>query len=399
MALTTLHVNMLGEFSLRTEQAEINDGANRSRKIWLLLAYIIYNRSRPIPPAELIELLWSGEESSSNPGNALKTMFHRLRNMLDEIQEHAGRELILRREGTYAWNTDIPLELDIDRFDELCQKGLTAQSEEEKLNVWLQALKLYNGDFLDKMSSEPWVVPIAAYFHNLYVQTVLDTLPLLESRERWEETSALCQAALVHEPYMEELYTHQMSALLKLGQSQDAVKVYENMSELLLSNFGVMPSDAVRSLYREAIRTVNTKEVSPGFILEQLRESAAPGGALVCDYDIFKVIYHSVARSIARSGDAVHLVLISAQTSGGEALPKRSLDRVVENLQEIIRSGLRRGDIVARCSVSQFILLLPHANYENSRMVCERISRNFSRMYPHSPAVLRSSIHPLEPTL
>lgn len=397
MALTTLHIKMLGEFCLQNGDAEINDGANRSRKIWLLLAYLIYNRNRPVPPEDLIELLWGDEESSSNPGNALKTMFHRLRNMLDELDERGGRELILRREGTYAWNTDIPLELDIDLFDELCQKGTATQDEEERLSIWLKALTLYHGDFLDKMSSEPWVVPIATYFHNLYVQTVLDTLPLLESRERWADGAELCKAALVHEPYMEELYTHLMTAYLRQGLSQDAVKVYETMSELLLSNFGVMPSDEIRTLYREAIRTVNTKEVSPGFILEQLRESSSVGGALVCDYDIFKIIYHSVARSIARSGDAVHLVLISAQTASGEPLPKRSLDRVVENLQEVIRGGLRRGDVMARCSVSQFVLLLPHANYENSRMICERISKSFSRMYPHSPAVLRSSIHPIEP--
>lgn len=397
MTMNTLNIKMLGEFSLRNGEAEINDGANRSRKIWLLLAHLIYNRSRTIPPEELIELLWSNEESSTNPGNALKTMFHRLRNMLDELGGQGGRELILRREGTYAWNTDISLELDVEQFDALCQQGATARAEEEKLNIWLQALALYKGDFLDKMSSEPWVVPIAAYFHNLYVQTALRALPMLESRERWADAAELCKAALVHEPYLEELYSHLMTAYLRQGLSQSAVKVYESMSELLLSNFGVMPSDEIRALYREAIRTVNTKEVSSGFILEQLREDASPAGALVCDYDIFKIIYHSVARSIARNGDAVHLALISAQTSTGEMLPKRSLDRVVENLQEIIRTSLRRGDVMARCSVSQYVLLLPHANYENSRMICERISRNFSRMYPHSPAVLRSSIHPLEP--
>lgn len=102
MSLSELHVNMLGEFSLASGGAEINDGANRSRKIWLLLAYIIYNRNRPVAPEELYTLLWEEEESSSNPGNALKTMFHRLRNLLNELYPHGGRDLIVRREGAYA---------------------------------------------------------------------------------------------------------------------------------------------------------------------------------------------------------------------------------------------------------------------------------------------------------
>ena len=397
MSLSSLTVKMLGEFSLKSGDTEINDGANRSRKIWLLLAYIIYNRNRPVSSEELFSLLWEEEESSSNPGNALKTMFHRLRNLLNELDPHGGRELIVRREGAYAWNTKVPLTLDIDRFDQLAQAGLEARDPEKKLTLYLEALSLYNGDFLNKMSSEAWVVPIAAYYHNLYIQMVMETLPLLEERERWADTARLCQSALEQEPYMEGLYCHQMSALLRQDKSQEAVKVYEAMSELLLANFGIMPSDEARNLYREAIRTVNDRTVSSGFILDQLRESSAAQGALVCDYDIFKVIYHSVARSVARSGDAVHLVLISAMGEEGDVLSRRSLDRVVENLQELIRASLRRGDIVARCSVSQFILLLPHANYENSRMVCDRIIKAFRRMYPHSPAALHTSIHPLEP--
>ena len=135
MSIQSLKVNMLGEFCLTTGDAEVNDSVNRSRKIWLLLAYIIYNRSRPIPPDELIDLLWSNEESSSNPGNALKTMFHRLRNMLNELDPNGGRDLILRREGTYAWNTALPMELDVERFDALCQAGSDAANEKERLST------------------------------------------------------------------------------------------------------------------------------------------------------------------------------------------------------------------------------------------------------------------------
>lgn len=397
VSLSELHVNMLGEFSLASGGAEINDGANRSRKIWLLLAYIIYNRNRPVAPEELYTLLWEEEESSSNPGNALKTMFHRLRNLLNELDPHGGRDLIVRREGAYAWNTEVPLTLDIDRFDQLAQTGLKAKDPTKKLDHYMEALSLYRGDFLDKMPSETWVVPISAYYHNLYVQMALEALPLLEERERWTDMTQLCRNVLAQEPYMEGIYCHLMNALLRQGEFQKAVKVYESMSELLLSSFGIMPSDKARNLYREAIRTVNDRTVSSGFILEQLRESSAAQGALICDYDIFKVIYHSVTRSVGRSGDAVHLALISVDGEDGSPLSRRSLDRVVENLQDLIRSCLRRGDVVSRCSVSQFIMLLPHANYENSRMICERIVKAFRRAYPHSPALLHTSIHPLEP--
>ena len=71
----------------------------------------------------------------------------------------------------------------------------------------------------------------------------------------------------------------------------------------------------------------------------------------------------------------------------------------MENLQELIRFSLRRGDVAARCRVSPYILLLPQANYENSCKVCERIIKGFCRQYPHSPAQLHYSVQPLEPNL
>ena len=154
-----------------------------------------------------------------------------------------------------------------------------------------------------------------------------------------------------------------------------------------------------RAIYREAVRTVNDRALTPEAMQEQLREPPSQAGAMLCDYDFFRVIYHAEARAVVRNGNAVHIALLSVTGEKGSPLPRRSLDRVMEHLQEIIRTGLRKGDIASRCSVSQYILMLPQANYENSRMVCDRVIRAFFRQYPHSPAQLHYSVQPLEPNV
>ena len=398
MAGAELRVCMLGGFSISLGDREINDGDNRSKKVWLLLAYMIYCRNRSISQEELIDLLWGDEEGSSNPVNALKTMFHRVRSLLSQLDPEAGHKLIVRREGSYAWNDALPFSFDVEKFEALCKAGAlpTAEDAPEKA---LEAASLYRGDFLPKLATEPWVVPISAYFHGLYLQTVQMAVPLLENRGRLREASELCRSALAVDPYDEGLYQHLMRELLALGNQREVVQIYENMSELLFSNFGIMPSDETKSLYREASKTVNEREVSPGTVREQLRESDSIGGALLCDYDFFKIIYQAEARAVARSGDAVHIGLLSVTGAGEEPLAKRSLDRCMDNLQELIRTSLRRGDIASRCSVSQFIVMLPQANYENSLMVMDRIVRAFGRQYPHSPAILHYSVQPLEPNV
>ncbi len=397
MSAKQLCVRMLGNFSICMEDKSIDDSGNRSRKVWLLLAYMIYCRKRPITQEELISLLWGEEEGSANPLNALKTMFHRVRTMLNQLDDSAGHSLIVRRSGSYAWNMEIPIDLDVEEFDALCRKGMLAKDEERRLEYYQKALELYQGDFLSRLSSEPWVVPISAYFHNLYLEAVKEVLILLEARNRKQEAADLCRSALEVEPYNEDLYRHLIRDLMDVGSQRDAIAVYEEMNELFFSNFGVMPAEDIRALYREAIRTVNDRAIPLGVVREQLKEAEVRPGALMCDYDFFKVLYHAEARFLARSGDAVHIGLLSVTGEGGRELPKRSLDRVMENLEELVRNNLRKGDVASRCSISQYILMLPQANYENSCMVCGRIVKAFGRQYPHSPAELHYSVQPLEP--
>ena len=99
-----LYVQMLGGLSIGTENTKISDRDSRSRKIWILLAYMIYHRHRIVEQEELINLLWGEDERGENPTGALKTMLHRARSVLDKLWFKAGRDLILNQNGGYVWN-------------------------------------------------------------------------------------------------------------------------------------------------------------------------------------------------------------------------------------------------------------------------------------------------------
>jgi DNA-binding SARP family transcriptional activator len=391
-----LKIQMLGGFSLLWNGQEITDSDNRSRKVWLLLAYMICCRNHSIAQNELFSLLW-GDEGTTNPVNALKTMFHRVRTMLDGLGSGAGHILIVRRDGNYTWNNAIPLTVDVEEFEALCHSATSQTEPKAQLKLYLDVLELYRGDFLPKLSSEPWIVPQSTYFHNLYLQTLRSVLPLLREQQRQSEIVALCSRAIVVEPYDEGLYQFLMRAQLDLGDQQSVIKTYETMSDLLYANFGIMPADESKALYREAVRTVNERSINLGLLREQLDEVDSSPGALLCDYDFFRIIYQAEARAVARSGDAVHIALLSATGNESKPLSRRSLDCCMDNLQDVIVGNLRRGDVVSRCSVSQYIVMLPQANYENSCIVCDRIIRAFSRQYPHSPATLNCTVQPLVP--
>lgn len=395
---STLHIQMLGGFSIRQGDRSVDDRSNRMKKVWLLLAYLIFCRNSVTTQDNYLSLLQgAGSDDSADPNGRVKAIFHRTRTMLNQINDTAGHDWIIRKNGTYAWNTDIPLTLDAEEFESLCKAGEAAADDESRLALYRQALDLYQGDFLPKLSMELWVMPINAYYHQMFLNVAEQALALMESREHWDDVSVLCEKVLKIEPYSEAVYQHLMRARIARKDRAGALHAYEKMSELLFSAFGVMPSEESRTLYREASREEERFTVPTASVRDQLKEPAAAKGALYCEYDFFKLLYQVQARTLLRSGDVIHIALFSIHGPKNKDLPRRSLDLAMNNLQALILGNLRQGDVVTRCSASQLIVMLPQANYENSCAVCQRILKAFIRQYPHSPANIHYSVQPLEP--
>lgn len=392
-----LRVSMLGGFTLSLDGQTVDDSSNRMKKVWLLLAYLIYCRGKHTTQDNYLSLLQGNKADTEDLSGRLKALFYRARTMLDQLSPDAGHQLIVRKNGTYCWNTDIPMVLDIDEFDRL--RGAAPLEEDVHLANCLQALELYKGDFLPKLAMEHWAMPIHAYYHQAYLDTAQQALVLLEKRDQWQDAAELSRKALQIEPYSESLYQHRMRCLLALEDRSAVISVYEQMSELFFDTFGVMPSEESRQLYREASKQVNSQSVTMHAVKEQLQEPEKAKGAMFCEYDFFRLLYQVQARSIARSGEVIHIALLSVHGQFGKALARRSLDIAVENLKELILGNLRQGDVVSQCSMSQLVIMLPQANYENSCAVCQRIMKAFYRQYPHSPTELHFHVHPLEPML
>lgn len=389
----TFQIQMLGGFTLRygNREAAVN---GRSKKLYLLLAFLILERDRPVPLEELAELLWPGQAPDAGTPNTLKALLHRARTCLDQLGEGMGLALLRNREGRCQWNPEASVDLDVDRFLQVCRQAERTAAQEERLSLGLEAMALYQGDLLPELNSHPWAASRAEAPRLSYLQTVLNVLPLMGNQDRWAQAAELAGRALKLAPGQEELCRWRMEALLHLGRRDEAAQAYENFQERLLAKLGVIPSDSLRTLYREVRRDLDPRTISPVTLLERLREPPRPG-ALLCEYDFFRIICHSMVRMAGRSGEPLHIALISVVGAGNTALPRHSLDRCMDNLQEIILSHLRQGDAAARCSASQFVLLLPQASYENGRQICQRINRAFSRQFPHSPAALRASVQSL----
>lgn len=388
-----LKIQMLGGFSLRLGKRELQDTDTRSKKVWVLLAYLIIHREQTVAQRTLIDLLWGDETDPINPENALRITMHRTRTLLEQLSPELGRGMILRRRGGYQWNGGG--EVDSERFEALCCQK--AEDPDLRLRNLMEAISLYRGDYLPRQSGEVWVVSTAAYLHNLFVSAAQEAVELLIQQGRSHEAAGVCRRCLALEPCHEGFCRELMQLLAAAGDRRGAAEVYDRLSKRLFDDFGISPSEETRAVYRAAAYSPEDRVLSIDDVMGNLRESDAPSGALQCDFDYFRILCHALSRTMERSGGAAHVVLLDVISTAEREMPRQTIDRVMGQLSQQIRLSLRWGDVFCQCSVSQFTVLLSRANFENCQMICDRILRNFRRAYPYVPIRIAYQIRPLSP--
>ncbi len=392
MSFHVLKIQTLGKLSFSYGERQLVS-TSRSKLIWNILAYLLCHRDEFVSTEELISIAWN-QEKNDNPAGAMRTAIHRARSLLKDLDPNA--DFLISKNGGYMWNPEIEMDVDIDRLDKL---ATAVNADPEDISSCLAALELYQGKFLPIQASEMWVMPIQTYYHNVYEWLLAQALPRLEKDGRTGDGIRICRQALAIDPYAEKTYQHLMRFLLTEGDRQEVVRIYEEMSKLLLSTFGILPDQESRSLYRQALESVkNTSVITPEDARNDLCEQGAITGALVCDYDFFRIMYQAQARTIVRSGQVIHTVLLTLKSRQKREVSEKSLSLAMDNLQRHMCRALRKGDVITRCSSSQFLVMLPSANYENSCKVCQRFIASFEKKYPHSPIYVDFYVQALDPS-
>lgn len=386
-----VEVRMLGQFSLTWGGQTISDAAGRGKKVWSLLAYLILHRDAPVSRQKLVELLWGDEADSSDPENVLRITLHRVRSLLEQLSPEEGRGFIAFQDGGYQWVA--PTNVDTDRFDELTRGR--APSREQLLQDLMEAVELYQGDFLPRGSGEGWVVPVAAHYRGRFLSAAQDAVALLIAENRQGEAITLCRKAIAEDPYHEFFYQALMQLLAQEGSRHSAMAAYEELRKRLHDDFGILPDEKTRSIYRKIAYAPGETALPMDTVMDALQEEDALPGALQCDYDSFRTLCYCESRSIERTGREDQIVLINVAATPELPLTRRALDTVMDDLAEQIQKGLRRGDSFCRCSVSQYIILLRDASLENGQMVCSRILAGFRRACPNARVRLLSRVQPL----
>lgn len=373
----TMQVTLFGKFKLQYNDLTLTQEAIRSDKVIKLFVYIISHRNHPISTQELSDILWQNEDID-NPIGALKNLIYRLRTIIKKTFNID--QCILTGRGTYAWNNAVLVNVDAECFDELARKIKEEQNDEETLLVYYRELaELYQGTYMAKHSSEHWILPISTYYHSTFLSLIKEYLKLLDDKQMYEEMEVVAKKAIDLDALEEFIHYSLIKALIGQGKQQIAIDHYKATTHMLYETLGTRPSQQLQDLYKELQKIRNNQELDLITIQKDLDEQQAKG-AFFCEYGTFKEIYRLQARMAGRLGISMYLSLITILPNQGD-MDSESYLKVVtksmKNMKEILESSLRVGDIIARYSSSQYIVLLPTCTFEDATKVMQRLLNKY----------------------
>lgn len=311
-----------------------------------------------------------------------------------------ANEYIIQKGGIYSWNSSINIILDTDIFIKKIKEARNKNiKKEQSIILYREAIALYKGEFLPRLSYEEWTVPLRVYYHRAYIECIKELFNLIKENEEWQTMISICEKAIDIDPYDEEIYGIYIYILMELSREKQAVRAYEEIRDRLYNELGVNPSEGLKKVYKQLLKKIKKVETDLLSIRTDLNEETANLGTFCTDYEIFKGIYRFTARSVERTGASVYIMLCTVTGSYGELPKVEVLSDSMNNLKNSISKALRKGDAFAQYSISQYIIILHGTDYENALKVGERISSIYRTIKPSKNIKIDIKLQPLEPKL
>ena len=225
-----LTVNTLGKFQMTDGMTVVDDEQLRSPMLSKLLMYMLLYREKTLTTDDISTAIWQDEEID-NPAGALKNLMYRLRKTLTSF--FGEEDFIVTNRGSYRWNPDVKVILDIEKFEKLTNEAKVENVYEDAIIKYEQAIAIYQGDFLPQILDMHWILTLNTYYHSLFLSCAKGLAELYVKTEQYEKLDKLCNNALKYENGDEQLFCYQIEARMRCGKISLALESYEKAREIM----------------------------------------------------------------------------------------------------------------------------------------------------------------------
>jgi DNA-binding SARP family transcriptional activator len=247
-----MRIYLTGRLMVETASSVLDEEDLPGRQGRIAFAYLMLNRRRPIPRAELGAALW-GDSPPDAWESSLSALLSRLRRLFRALAPAAD---ISALSGSMHVKLPGELWIDLDAARNALDESEGMMRTGHAREAWpeaLVALSILERGFLQG-EEHRWVQQERDRIHGEHLRA----LELLA-----DVTLALGEAAsAVHfakrcsdlEPFRESAYEREMRAQLQLGNRAEALRTYERLRQLLADELGVDPSPPLHAVFLQALQ-------------------------------------------------------------------------------------------------------------------------------------------------
>lgn len=389
----TYYVKTFGGLEITNDNVTVNIVELFGKQLVNLLQVLLFHSEKPVQKDELIDILWP---ESKNPSSALKFSIFRLRSELNEIDFFKDKEVIVTTRKGYILNPNLDWNID---FVEL-QKAYNQINEgaelldEKEFKIARKIFRLYQGRFYASPSQLHWILQKQEVFRQMYVKTMMRTSCYLYTQKRYDEMMLMNYQAVLIEPFNEGLHYYYMKGLVATRNYREALKYYDELNDIFLSELGTGLSKRFKQLY-DIIIANHAKEENKDMetIMRELSNRDQQNQGFFCSYEIFKYFYELLLKMSVRNEQNYYLIML--QFSDG-TLDYEKVGVDFDRVKRLVSSCLRSNDLFTRTSETQLLLLVDCQTEENAHLIIQRISNKFYSIFRKKNYRMNYSVHKAE---
>src|SRR3989441_4094609 len=248
MMMPTLHIRLLGDFSLIYDDRQVT--SLNTTRLQSLLAFLVLHRDVPQHRQHLAFLFWPGT-TEAQARNSLRQLLHQLRQALPAVEQFLSADTQM-----VYWHPVTPCHLDVAEFEQTLTlaDAATRRHDQHALQAALeQANSLYRGELLPGCYDE-WILPERERLRQRHLQALEQLLRLFEVQGDTVTAIRYAQRLIGLDPLSEDLYRHLMRLFALNNDRASALHVYHTCVTTLQREMGVDPDPATREAYERLMQ-------------------------------------------------------------------------------------------------------------------------------------------------
>lgn len=257
LVMPLLKLVLLGMFRCWRDGELVTAEAWPAQKPLEVFKVLLTRRGHVVATDQLMEFIWPDLPPSS-AANCLRVAISQLRRVLQPgLRRGTASAFILTCDKGYLFRGGPGCWIDVDAFVELVGRGKDHEGRAQwgpAVAAYQAARELYQGDFFEENLYADWAIVTREYLREIHLDA-LGRLANCHARQgHYRRAQEVCQQAIALDPLRESLYRQAMIYHCKLGQRDQALRLFERCRNILVDELGVDPMPETLALYTKILR-------------------------------------------------------------------------------------------------------------------------------------------------